>query len=279
MKERRSEWAFNLSTGLKSWLPEHGYRTSVQLAEELEIPRRTFRHMYQGTGIMTGEGRGEQKHDGRIYYARLYLWTELTEADPRHIPDRLIRIPSSDNVLTKSRSLSEDEYQQWVESPEAQGLLAKRNDRFKRETIMEQSTILQHPELSQSVGFVIGPIIDVLLDRVTSQIAQKLTDSPQIAELAKMITALRSAIDRQQLQVDQVPRSPRTPRTNDIGLLSSRLTDLLEGYKLGNRDDRDKLMQTYGSALMALDMVVHPLTRRLEEREELLRLGEEIKNG
>lgn len=276
MPEKKSEWALNLSTELKKWLPYHGYKTSIQLADELNIPRIPWNAIFHGNGIVE---TGRREFDGRIFYARINLWTGLAEADPRNIPDR-IRVTRG-KVKPESRSFSDDEYQQWLKSPEARELLVKKNARFEREMIMEST-----PPQLETVGSFIGSFIDNLIDRGADQVAKVLLESqkdavsPQISDLAGRITTLESAIARLvQSQTDRISTpQPRISRSSsDIGQLAIHLRNLLDGYKQESSDDRDKLMQAYGRDLMALDMVVHTLTRRPNEREEMLRLAEETK--
>lgn len=232
---------------------------------------------------MIGEGRDKSKFDGRIYYARLHLWTDLEEADPRNIPGRLYKTPNS-SITTKSRSLPDDEYQQWLKGPEAQELLTKKNDRFKRETIMEQSRTHQQAESFQTAGSFLGSFIDGLINRVTDQIVRQLSEHqvnpslPQISEIEKRLITLESAINRlvTQPQADRASSPHARPsRSSDIGQLSSLLRNLLGVYIHGSSDDRDNLMKANGKELMDLDHLVHALTRRPRDREEILRLNEE----
>ena len=251
MTEKKPEWALNLSTALKQWIPEQGYRASTELADKLNIPRGLWSDIYQGYSI--AENRRGERFDRRTYYASIHLWTGLQEADPRTIPDRLIRIPNG-GFANRKRSFSEDEYQQWLKSPNGQELLTKRNARFTREAIME-SPIPQQAEPSATAGSLIGLFVDNLLN-------QQLKLGEQITRLESVIAGLVQS---------------RVSRANDIGQLASQLTGLLEQYRRGTNDERDNLMRVHGEKLMPLDMIVHTLTRRRREREELLVLTEETK--
>lgn len=282
--EKEPKWAVNLSTELRSWLPMHGYRASTELADELSIPRGVWKHICQGTSIVAGGGR-VNKFDGRFFYARINLWTELVAADPKNIPDKHIRLPRGGEVF-KKRSLSEEDYHKWLESPEAKALLVKRDERFKREVIMEP-TEPQPKELqstpSQTAGFFLGSLIDEIINRGADQIANSLLARqtevivPRITTLEERMGVLEGVITR--LVVEHSQTSPKTPKVNttNIGQLAKRLRDLLDGYKSGEIQDRNNLMHTYGRDLMALDIVVHTLTRRPEERESILKLSDETK--
>ncbi len=285
MVERKLEWPLNLSNELKKWIPEHGYTAATQLADELEIPKRFWTHIYQGNNIVMS-GR-EDKFDGRFFYARINLWTDLEESDPRTIPDRLIRLPNG-NMVNKKRNFSEDEYQEWLKSPEAQELLAKKHDRFKRKIIIEstnQQQASKQAEISETVGSFIGSVIDGVINRGANQIARVVLENqqqnlvlPQISELIERITTIESIIARlAQSEADQTTPRSRIRNSSDIRQASIHIRNLLETYKLGTSDDRDKLMQTYGRDLIALDMVVHTLTRRQHEREEIIKLTEETR--
>lgn len=256
--ERKHEWAVNISAELKKWLPAHGYQTSTQLADELGIPKKTWGHIVYGGTIVERGPNGE--NDGRLVYARIHLWTELSAADPRNIPDRQIPLPRG-GVFAKKRALSEADYQKWLASPEAQTLLAKRNARFKREAIMEQT---QPPEQG-TVGSFLGTLVDNLMSRGTEQIANLLR--PQILALGNKIDALAPVI---------AGRASRAT-THEIGSLVSQLRGQLDRYTIGTSEERDNLMQNHGAELLALDIAVHTLTRRPEERESLIKLNRETK--
>lgn len=283
--EQRAEWALNLSAELKRWIPAHGYSASTTLADELGIPRGTWSHIYQGRAILAGGGRDRQ-FDGRIFYARINLWTELAAADPRNIPDRLIKLPKG-GIAFKKRNLSEEDYQKWLESSEAKELLAKKNERFQREAIVMEPFHSSQPAPKETVGSFLGSVVDGLIERGSDQIArfilERQTDfiGPQLSELEHRITSLESAIVRLVMQASETPRPvrSRTPRatSDDIGQLAKTLGGLLEKYQSGTSEDRDKLMQSYGNELMGLDIVVHTLTRRQSEREENLKLNQETK--
>lgn len=266
--ERKHEWAVNLSTALKKWLPEHGYEASTQLADDLGIHRKTWGHIiYGGTIVQTGN---EGKPDGRLLYAGLHLWTGLPEADPRNIPGRLIPLPRG-GCITKKRALSEEDYQKWLASIEAQTLLAKRNERFKREVIMEQP---QPQETVETVGSLVGSFIDNLLRRGAEQAAGDLSKR-QSETLLPPILALGEKIDT--LMAVFSGMGGRKASTTDVGNLATHLRDLLQRYTSGTSEERDSLMQKYGNALLTLEAVLHTLTRRPEERESLIKLNQETK--
>lgn len=278
--EQRPEWALNLSAELKSWIPAHGYSASTELADELSIPRGTWSHIYQGSAILAGGGRGRQ-FDGRIFYARINLWTELAAADPRNIPDQLIKLPKG-GIASKKRNLSEEDYQKWLESSEANELLAKKNERFQREAIVMEPFHSSQPTPKETVGSFLGPVVDGLIERGSDQIArfilERQTDfiGPQLSELEHRITSLESAIVRLVMQASETPRPvrSRTPRaiSDDIGQLAKTLGGLLEKYKSGTSEERNNLMEAHGKDLLELDVLVHTLTRRPNDREERLSL-------
>lgn len=288
--EKEPKWAVNLSTELKSWIPINGYRASTELADELSIPRGVWNHIYQGTSIVAGGGR-DNKFDGRFFYARINLWTELAASDPRNIPDKSIRLPRGGEVF-KKRSLSEEDYHKWLEGPEAQALLAKRDERFKREVVMESAEpqpkeprpTEQKSTQPETVGLFLGSLIDNIIERGAAQIADSLLVRqtevivPRISILDKRLSVLEEVIMKLVIKdTQQTPQGASRMTTTDIGRLAKRLSALLDGYKSGESQDRDKLMHTYGKDLMALDIVVHTLTRRPDERESILKLSDETK--
>lgn len=286
----KTNYPEDLTRALRQWLPIHGYKYSTELAAELGIPKQTWnRSIISGDNIVESI-KGNLGFDTRIFYARLHLWTDLDEADPRNIPDRLGVTPRG-IVSRKSRNFTEAEYQSWLTNPEAQELLARKNERFQRETILaaEQETH-QPPVPTETVGMFIGTFIDEILRRGATQVAEILSElrddlvSAQFRDFADRIGALESVIAKtivqtrlgQEIQPAQ-PQRPSRINTTDIGQIASRLRDLLNVYHSGTSEDRDKLMQTYGNQLMALDIVVHTLTRRSSEREESLKLSQETK--
>lgn len=288
MTESTLEWAKNLSNELKRWVPSHGYKKHTELANVLEIPQRNFRYIYNGEGIVGGNKR---TIDGQIYYARINLWTDLEEADPRTIPPLLIRLPNGGTNL-KQRNWSGDEYSKWLTSPEARELLDMKNDRLKRAVIelplaeqQVESSTHQPSEVSETVGSFVGSIIDGVINRAARQVSNAMLEgqkdlySTQISSLEDRIDSLERSINKLvvQPQADRVVSIQQSPRTGDVSQLANHLKNLLDRYKVGSSEDRDKLMQKYGKDLMALDIVVHTLTRLPLERERILDLVEDIK--
>lgn len=278
-----------LARALTKWLPTHGYRYSTELGVELDIPRAAIQNIMRGFhSSIVESAKGNPGFDTRIFYARLHLWTDLPEANPRNIPDRVILLPKG-GEKRKARNFTEEEYQNWLQSPEAAQLLARKNERFKRETLLAEQEIPQ-PASRETVGEFIGTFIDGMIRKGATQIAdilsERQTDLASVQFrgledrlgnleeiLAKIVVQMRLGQPIQPTQPQQ-----RTSRVNpaDIGHMSIRLRELLDAYKSGTSEDRDKLMATYGKELMALDIVVHTLTRRPDEREENLKLTREI---
>lgn len=284
------KWASNLSTVLKPWIPEHGYKTVTKLADELDIPRPTFGRIVRGEGVAEGTGQGELRIGGPIWYARINLWTRLPEADPRNLPDKLIKTPQGDVEVPIPRRWSDDEYQKWAKSSEAKDLIARRDARFKREMVMESKDTPQktQTQAADTVGMFIGSFIDELIDRGAVQIAKKLLESqkdvilPYISSLEERISKIEKDIAlglaAVQSSADQASSRPsRIKASDDIGQAARHLEALLEGYTKGASEERDKLMQKYGRDLFALDAVVHTLTRLKEERERNLIIRKETK--
>lgn len=110
MDQESLRWAKELSNALKAWCKEEGVVPS-ELAKILGI-RQTIWY-----SIISGRSMSSDVEN----YAKVYLWTSLTQADPRNVPAQKLTGVLKGN--TKPRAWTGKQFDQWLRHINAQMLL------------------------------------------------------------------------------------------------------------------------------------------------------------
>lgn len=113
----RTEWAENLRQALMDWCNRNGYFPAGAIARELNIDRNAWR------GISTGSSISVENK----YYARIFFWTELNQADPQTIPPR--KYSGAANAV-KKQAWEESDYINWLNSEEGKKLALHKKRKF-----------------------------------------------------------------------------------------------------------------------------------------------------
>jgi hypothetical protein len=252
MKDQEAlEWAGRLTSALKKWCQDNGYSAFHLLADDLGINTSSsaWRAISSGRNIV-------EKVDHTLY-ARIFLWTNLPEADPTTIPDRKYR-GVAPNV--QRRAWTKGRFNKWLESKEASDLNAKRHERFKdllpldmESTHGEMETTSMPPsDLPPSVGNFLGIQIDVLINLLANQLWQRF--SPEIEDLFQKMLADNSQGGR--------------VGVSNTGDLAKALLESLQPVIEGTPADRDRLVEQFREELRALLVKIEVLTQPREKREQ-----------
>lgn len=119
----KPEWAVKLSQALHAWGKRSGYPQISKLNTELGLALSAGRW----GSISAGDGVIDQTEA----YAKLYLFTELGEADPRTIPPIRKLLPHGGETSIK-RGWTGEDWQRWLLTEEAQEIRSKVDERQKR---------------------------------------------------------------------------------------------------------------------------------------------------
>lgn len=274
------EWAQQLAVNLRQWCAENGYPVRLVLAKEIDLSESAWRHVIRGDTIAA---------DPEIY-AKVYHRTGLLEADPRTVPPLRFAVRTKPGVYNeKSRSFTEEQWQNWLASKEASkktgGRKAVRiSPCFKRErplvvpeVILDEvqevvQTPIPSPPQSQ-VQSAVGSAVDGLISVFAGQIGRQLVEAMR---QEGVILSVQLDAFREELRVlsDKVLAGAKTevtkPGGRDISALANKLRKELNGYAWGTPDDRDRLMKEHGQALVDLVVIAHTLIQEPSEREKVL---------
>lgn len=104
-KDQERLWKERLAIALERWRINAGFIYKQDAAAELGISPEDYGWIVNATQIV--------EHDDCVVYAQIFAVTELSEADPRGIPPRVRRIPSSDEPVLQSRAWTDSQYETW----------------------------------------------------------------------------------------------------------------------------------------------------------------------
>lgn len=265
MKDQEAlEWASRLTSALKRWCKDKSYVSFHKLADDLGLVTTgsPWRAISSGRNIV-------EKIDPTLY-ARIFLWTELTEADPRKIPPRKFK---GVGESAKDRAWTANRYQSWLRSNEAKALLAKKAQKFP---IFDEEVGLKLTEREGEVGTTqmppggfnpsLGSFFGIQIDTLVSLLADQLWQrfKPEI----KTLLDQQFAGIQQNLLAEVLEN--RESKTNDVGKLTQALLEALQPSVKGNRSDRERLLKRYGDLLKDLFVILDMFTANPEERERIV---------
>lgn len=257
MKDQEAlEWAGRLTSVLKKWCQDNGYTAFHLLADDLGINTSgsAWRAISSGRNIV-------EKVDPTIY-ARIFLWTNLFEADPTAIPDRKHR---GATVNATKRAWTANRYQNWLRSNEAKALQVKKahkwvttdsesgsqasNARAEFETTQMPASNFQS---QHTLGTFLGIQVDIWLNILADQLWQRL--SPEFENLLQKMLADNSQSKR--------------IGVSDTGDLAKALLESLRPVIEGTPTDRDRLVEQFREELRALLVKIEVLTQPRDKREQ-----------
>lgn len=219
-------WPHSLSVALKKWCDDNDYANRTNLARDLKIKETSWHHIIRGDMIAT---------DIEIY-ARIFVKTNLPEADPRTLP------PIYRFGIEKPRAWSEAEFSRWL----AAKAPTKSSKPVKRPSSSSPSM----------VGLTVGALLGGRVEEIVNALAAQLGD--QVADVVVARLALET-----KLQAD-------TQQQGDIGTFAKALLREFKRYMRGSSADRDALMKAHGRILQDLYSDLRKLTAPAAQREEAI---------
>lgn len=260
-------WGLRLAGALRKWCDQHACYPRNKLATELGIG------VPQWTAIITGNSVVE-KADPTVY-ARLFLRTGLEEADPRSISPRDVRLPKG-GFIAKERAWTEEKWQEWLAAQRRkkfQGAVSTAKDEPAEEELGPVATTPVGAQ--QSVGMLLGTFVDGLLAALSTQLGREIASLLAEQVAARMIEEIRLALRHEPQQGFKGARVS-SESLHDIGQIAQRLYAALQPAFSGNPEERDELMQRHGKSLVRLLPVIEVLTRPQDDREEGIRVMQEV---
>lgn len=223
----QERWKKKLSRALKNWCEAEGYERPSILADELNIEITAWQRISSSRSII----------QDIAVYAKIFLYTDLSEADPQKIPPRIYTMPGK-FASEKKLAWSRGEYRKWLRTKVARELLEKKKVRWLTPELQQK--------LPDTAGSIIGNIIDQLIGLLSDQISFEL-----LASLKKELSI--------------------SGTKDTVSDLSSRLLAALDPYMNGTSQDRDRLVSEHKEAMANLLIALDVLTQGSKKREQSLK--------
>lgn len=274
----KPEWAERLSRVLDEWCKNHRYFTKSRLGAELNIPKVIWGRISSGASVVNDVEN----------YAKLWLRTDLQEANPETIPSYNRPVPSGRSVEV-ARAWKSGELNKWLKSPEADRIRKLKAD-AEAETKSRPEPIVaaQPPAVPTkevvSAGQTIGSMLDGIIAVFARQMAEQMGDtiaSKIASAIADQLTPLMEQLTQQQPPPREVVTAdkPELPPAETKAKKGENLDagQLANGLKLllshGTEEDREKVYRRYKNQLFDLLPILDAYTSfDSNEREARLRL-------
>lgn len=254
------QWKAALKTALHTWCSHNGWIPATKLQERLDIaPREKWSRIYNGD-VIAGEA-------DRVFYARIYHFTGLKEADPRTIPPRYIKIPRGGGMF-QGRNWSEGEWRKWLEKEGTKYAPPDETRQVQRSPIKASAPIAppepvtipipdgqnQSPPFAQMLSQLITAYEQVHMHPLNERMDQI---ERQLREMKNDMNMPPTAPDTDHLTITQMANALReqleelstlSPRERDIRITDSQrkalvnLFPLVEAYSL-QRSQREEAIQ------------------------------------
>lgn len=281
----KPEWAVNVAEGIERFRRQHGLATKSRIQEVLDIGKIPWQAISSGNSIVS---------DNSLYAGLFALG--IVEADPTMVPARKVVTPRGVETETRRAWQREpDELGAWLSANKSK-IIKKAQDAG----ILPTEETPQEPPLvelikpahqtpastSSGVPSNVPQILLAINEAVVAMIGQSAASqtanqlAPQITSGFEQVTTQLQAINEtlQRLQQPQIQPAVQNRQPWNVSELAERLREaLLHSIQSTNSEGRDALMKQNKTALSALYMLLDPLTRTSEEREEGLRLQKVVK--
>lgn len=234
------KWARELADVIRLWCGENGYQPMNLLAQELKIPEKTWSTVMQGRSVVK---------DVTIY-ARLFVKTGRSEADPRLIPPRKRFIPANRGWMSDPRNWSEEQWHQWYATVDPNG-----SNEEPEAPLQGAPRVLSPPtDLAPSQT---TDILSTLLDLVASKVAAGL--EPRLIEQSEILGEILQAL-----------RTNKQRTGEDLSRLLNNVLSILQSAAVGTKEDRDAISRKHRKLLGDLFPLIEAFTFDPPERDSYL---------
>lgn len=264
---KRDPWAVALSEALRKWCRENGYVPVNRLAHELGIVEHRWQLIIGGKGIAEGGGKRGEKKDETIY-ARLYLRTGLTQADPRTIPSRKSYVPKTKSHVDRVRAWTDGQLASYRETAEAKGVLALAKEKGEADSTKASTPLALEKEQKPSLGaldLAILGIVRLAIDEANKPLADLLEE---IKELLQRLRTTETASPDQ--ASSSRPVQVRQKEGTSLAVSISWLTEVLGKILEGSDEEINRIAALHGRDLARLNIHINPFTLQGEDRRRTL---------
>lgn len=228
--QKRDPWLLSFSKALKSWIdiwialtPEARYRKDFADAIGLTSG---WSHLISGGSYAPKET-----------FALLYFLTEVEEADPRTLPDRLVYNHQKGTKIPSPRRMTPEQYRHWVGEHRL--------------------------------------MLDQLKETIGARAVIQAINPPLTEDTAQLPEDFRKIIDELiEQQLDE--RLGRRPKQSTRGHLEALIKRFQEAYDDMSPNTRDLLMANHGEQMTQLWTLLNTLVHPEADRERSIRMSKEI---
>lgn len=243
-------WKKSLRMSYERWRLINGIVRTADMADILGIPERQHRSI-AGAESVSAE---------RENYCLLFSLTNLTEADPRHIPPRIASIGKS-GVYLIPRAMGEEEWQSWLRKNETRCQQTKERLEVFKTTGKLEKQVITKPQ-------VVKPIRSPL----PTTAPRSTTPSGTVASLESFIDGIvDKAVER---LADQLLARIENKLPGIVGQQKQTNTDpgqLARGLRAtllhGSSQDRERLYQKYADPLLDLFPILDAFINSKDQNE------------
>lgn len=223
------DWQNALAEAVKEWCDTHRYHPRNKLAKELDIKNERWSRIAAGSGITDPET-----------YAKIYVRTGLSQADPRTIPPMFKLIPGTGQYMDVARAWTDAQYQRWLRTDGEKYLPpGQRPPEVATQPASPVATPMGTPTFQLPQLQTVGAVIDLVLGSFAAQMAtqfqaQARSDSTGVnpQDIADQIAVrLGSTFAQQTLQLISGQLSELLTRVDLKGEIQTLLRDELSRFR------------------------------------------------
>lgn len=275
----KQKWAVNLAQALQKWCDEHGYKPRSGFGRELKIPQTQWQHIISGS-MISGDP---------AIYARIFVKTGLSEANPCRIPPRNVKLPRGGSAEV-IRAWNNDQLQEWLQKNQQEvpgpergqvtekGVQAAVSSARKAETrtAIPQATKPAEERPRISTGGLMGRFIDSLVDSIGEQIGRRAASIIVEEVKSQLLPELHAVLNRQPRQEAAIAASSKG--SQDIEMLAKKLVRELQRAAEATPAEQEKIYRKHGGDLIDLASLLDIFTTSdPQARERRIKEGRELK--
>lgn len=244
IESNEPSWAEKLANAIKPWCDNNGYPVRTQFSNKMGFK------VHQWASILGGR----TYQDDVSVYAKIYVVTDLEEANPTTIPPKIGTVPRTGVHYPVKRKWEPEELEAWKKSPEGRHFINSVRPMVLNNTdiptsielveIAEKSTSdnenFSLSPLARLIAGELKPDILAIFDRFVSE------QSGKIYVGAKAPVDIRTAIQTLVKELQKVANqgtSSSTQFANMYGQILSELFPLVEGFSIPSEKAREEFLE------------------------------------
>lgn len=254
------KWAEELAEMLKLWCDENGFEVRTMFAREIGLPTHAWQTLLSGRSYTNPE-----------IYAKIFVKTGLSEADPRTLPPRTRFIPSTKKLIDMPRAWTEEQFELWKKDEKTASLgkkkpyvqavapLTKPSHKFKEFHSIRNQAIQVKPE-DDPLGKIFRELVTQIAREMAPALAAEISSSLQASFIA-------SAVIKPEQPLSERRTSPIS-RSIEIENGFSKLYKTFVRLMNSSTEERTLFANTYAQEITDLMPYINEFARPDETKRE-----------